>query len=138
MAHGPFQRLLPTNRATRYQRQLTYPQMLDQLALRMHHIADRDNRKAHSVSAPCTWVERRWAGRAVTTAQDVRADHKVARRINRTAWPDQWIPPRYFHVIRLLGIMCMRIPRAGVRDQNGVIAFGIEGSPRFVCQGDGS
>src|SRR5690349_6909549 len=99
--------------------------MRDQSALRFNHVMNGDDWKSHAVGLTRTGVGGRRAGGSVATSQDIRADDEVARSIEESARPDEWIPPRYLCIIRVFGMVRMRISGERMGNQNGIITSSV-------------
>src|SRR5579863_3420659 len=108
--------------------------MLDKPALGIYHIADSHKRKTHPIRPPALRINRRWAAAAVAAAQDVRADHEVARGVEEAPWADQGIPPCHPGIIRAFSIMSVRASGKRVGDQHSIIRCRVERSPRLIGQ----
>src|SRR6266487_298030 len=95
--------------------------MLDQPLLRVYHVTDGDNRETHAVGLTCARVDRRWSRAPIASSQDVRTDHKVARRVEGSTGADQGIPPGRLRIIGLLLVIGVRTAGEGMQDQDSVI-----------------
>ena len=93
VAHGPFERLHPAQRAARRAQQRVDPQLVEPAPLGAHDVGDRDDRKGGAVRLAGARVERRGPRRAAAPAEHVRAEDVVAVGVERLAGPDQAVPP---------------------------------------------
>ena len=128
VAGRPLQHLESANRTTGDDHPF-HTEVLNQATLRVHHVADRDQRKPHGVGADRVRVDRGRAGAALAAADDVRTDHEHFVGVDRLARADQWRPPP----IVVAGVT---VAGQGVNDENGIVAGIVQVSPGSVGEGD--
>ncbi len=94
--HRPFERLHAAHRAAGDRQQPRNAQVVDQLGLQQHHVADGDHRKRQPVRAAGLRIHRRGPGGALATAQHIGANDEILLGIERFARTDHVVPPAGF------------------------------------------
>jgi hypothetical protein len=106
--------------------------MIEQAELRPQHVEERQDREARRIRAArgVQRVRRRRASAAVAATDDIRADHKVAVRVDGLAWADEGLPPAGRRMARRRGGVA-RGGQARVQ-QNGIVGRMRERAPSLV------
>src|SRR5438309_1658603 len=105
--------------------------MVTQCGLHTHHIPHRHRREGHPVRSAGLRIEAHWAGAAVATTKDVRADDEETIGIDRTAGADEITPPGFRRGrLRLRMRASMRAAGEGMQYEHGIVARGRKRPPR--------
>ena len=136
VADAPLERLHPAHRAADHGEQALDPQLVEEQALQLDHVADREDREADPPRAPRRGVDARRPRRPVAAAEEVARDHEPARGVDRLARPDHQLPPAGL-LVRAGAVVAGGVGAAGERvaDQDGVVARRVELAVGLV--GDG-
>ena len=110
------------------------PELVQQAALHLHHIANGDGREIAAVGLAGGGVDAAGAGGAAAAAQQIGADDEVAAGVNRLARADRDIPPAGVVLLVMLGNM--GVSADGVADQDRVVLRGVEFAVSLVGDGD--
>lgn len=128
----PAQRLHAAHRAADHGEQLSHAEMIEQHRLRTNHVADGDDREAHSPGVARGGIDRRRPRAAQAAAQHVRADDEIAIGVDRLARPHHPRPPAGLAGARMGG-GDMLIAGQGMAHQDRVAAIGREGAICLVA-----
>ena len=129
---GPFQHLHAAHGAAGHTEQLVDAQMVDQLDLGAHHVADRHHGKVQPVGLAGRRVEAGRPGRAIARADDIAADDEEAVGVEGLARPDAIVPPAELVGVAVEIAGGVRAAAQRVADQDGVGAVGVERAVRLV------
>ncbi len=124
IARRPGQRLVPAQRATHDCEQLLDPQVIQQSALHLHHVANGDGWEVAPVGLAGGRVEAAGTGGAAAAAQQIGADDKEAIGVNGLAGTDRDVPPAVIVLFIMRGHV--RVAADGVADQHRVVVRGIQ------------
>jgi hypothetical protein len=131
----PGQHLMPPERSAHDRAQLLDPEVIDQLELRLHHVADRDGRKVRAVAFARGRIAAVRTRRAAAPPEYVRADREIPIRVDVLARPDEHLPPA--RIIVLVVTRHVGVAAQGVADQDRVVlrrrelAVGLVGERNF-------
>ena len=89
----PLQRLHATERATRHRGEPVDAEHVQERTLHTDHVGDRDDRKIRPVWLAGRRVDRRRAGGAAATAEQIRGDDEEPIGVERLAGSDHPVPP---------------------------------------------
>jgi len=129
IARRPVQHLHGAHGAAGDREQLVDPQMVDQQALRAHHVGDRDDREVQPVRLAGGGVGLLGPDRAQAAAQHVGADDEIAVGVERLARPHHQVPPSRLAGDRV-GFGDELVARQRMADEDGVRSVCIQ---RAVC-----
>ena len=100
-----------------------------------HLITNGDHGEFRAVVPPVRATRRR-SGRPLAAAENVRAHHEVAVRVERCPWPDEAFPPTRRHMAWSRRSGRMRVSREGMEHQDAVAPLRVWRPPRFISDRD--
>jgi len=131
---GPLQHLHPAHRAAGGAQQPFDAQMVEQVGLRSHHVADGDDGEAKAIGRAAGRVDAGRAAAAVATAQYVATDDVVAVGVERLAGADAVVPPAGVGVVGGVAAGGVGAAAEGVEDEDGVAAVSVQTAVGLVGQ----
>ena len=119
------QHLHAAHRPADHGKQAGNAEVVHQQGLRPHHVADRHQRKIETIGPARIRVGRCRPAGTKAAANHVGADHEEPAGVDRTAGPDQHLPPARFAGDRVVA-RDMLVAGQGMADEHRIRAFGIE------------
>ena len=124
MMRRPLQNLHPAHRPAGHAKKLLNAQVVDQPDLRPNHVAYSDHRELQPKRHPGRRIGFGRSSRAVTTAQNVAANHKIAIGVKRFAGTNAVVPPAGFIIIRGMATGGMGAAAECMANEDRVAAVG--------------
>ena len=131
----PLERAHPAHRRPQHEQPRVDPERVGEPHLGLHHVAQRQPRKARTPRTAVRGVRVRGSGGALTAADDVGGDDEVARGVERPPGADERVPPAAREVAGARVAVGVRVPAERVRHVDGVVARLVELAPRLVREG---
>jgi hypothetical protein len=134
--HAPLEGLHPAHGAPDHGEPAPDAQVVGDRGLGAHDVADRHDRERRAEGRARGRVDRRRAGGALATAEDVDAHHEQAVGVERPTRADERVPPALGRMTGAAAPGGVAVAGQRVAHEHGVRRVGVELTPALVGDGD--